>query len=438
MKVNPESYLESLNIHRMHLGLAAVRKLLKRLGNPQEAYPTILIAGTNGKGSTAAMTASILRRAGYEVGLYTSPHLVDVRERIVVNGEKIPRKEFCRIIAFVRKQVQQPVTYFEFLTVAALVYFQKRKVDLAVLEVGLGGRLDATNVCGPLVSVITNIDLEHTAYLGGTLEAIAIEKAGVIKRHGVCVTAARSKKVLNVFESVCRRRAAKLFCVGRDIKIQKEQGGFFTYRGLDRNLRGVRLSLRGDHQRSNAALALAAAEICERKGFAVGDAAMVRGLEEVRWEGRLEILRDRPLFVLDGAHNPAGIESLCRSLKKDFSYRRLIFIFGVLADKDYRRMLKKIVALASKIILTPLQTDRAVPFEKLLRAAAGMMKDKPISAKNTSDAVARALALAQRDDLICAAGSFYLAGEIKQSFDKPAFCDNENKKRIRLKKGKAR
>ncbi|HRS96647.1 MAG TPA: Mur ligase family protein, partial [Smithella sp.] len=195
MRFSPEAYLESLNIHRMHLGLASIKKLLGRLENPHKAYPVIIIAGTNGKGSTAAMTASILRSAGYNVGLYTSPHLVDVRERIVVNGQKIPRGEFHRIIACVKERVQQPVTYFEFLTAVAFVYFQKRKVDLAVLEVGLGGRLDATNVCRPLVSIITNIDRDHTDYLGGTLEAIAREKAGIIKTRGTCVTAERSRKV---------------------------------------------------------------------------------------------------------------------------------------------------------------------------------------------------------------------------------------------------
>ncbi|HON58750.1 MAG TPA: folylpolyglutamate synthase/dihydrofolate synthase family protein [Smithella sp.] len=438
MRFSPEAYLESLNIHRMHLGLASIKKLLGRLENPHKAYPVIIIAGTNGKGSTAAMTASILRSAGYNVGLYTSPHLVDVRERIVVNGQKIPRGEFHRIIACVKERVQQPVTYFEFLTAVAFVYFQKRKVDLAVLEVGLGGRLDATNVCRPLVSIITNIDRDHTDYLGGTLEAIAREKAGIIKTRGTCVTAERSRKVLDVFESVCRRRKAELFRVGRDIKIRREPRGLFYYRGLDRNLRGLAVPLRGDHQLSNAALALAAAEICERKGFVIGDEAMGKGLGEVRWEGRLEILRDRPLFILDGAHNPAGIGALCRSLKKDFSYHRLIFIFGALADKDYRRMLKKIISLSTKIILTPIQTTRAVPFGELLQTARGMMRDKPICAKDAANAIALSMTLAKKNDLICAAGSFYLAGEIKQAFDKLAFCDNEKTKKCSLQKGKAR
>ncbi len=226
-KFNPSAYLDSLNVDTMHFGLAAITELLSRLGNPQNSYKTILIAGTNGKGSTAAMTASVLCSAGYKVGLYTSPHLIDVRERIVFNGKKISLREFNRIIAYVKNKMGQPVTYFEFLTAVAFVYFQNKKVDIAVLEVGLGGRLDATNVCQPLVSVITNIAFDHTAYLGNTLESIAREKAGIIKKNGICITAAKQKKVLDVLKEVCLRRRAKFYCRGRDIKIRKQERWFF-------------------------------------------------------------------------------------------------------------------------------------------------------------------------------------------------------------------
>ncbi len=277
-KLNPSTYLASLNIDKMHFGLTAITELLSRLGNPQNSYKTILIAGTNGKGSTAAMTASILCRAGYKVGLYTSPHLVDVRERIVIDGKKISRKEFYRTIADVRDKKEQPVTYFEFLTAAAFIYFQRRKIDIAVLEVGLGGRLDATNVCKPLVSVITNIALDHTDYLGNTLESIAREKAGIVKQNGICLTAAKQKKVLEVLKNVCRRRHAKFYCLGRDIKIKKQKDDFFTYQGFDRNLKNLTIPLQGEHQLSNASLALAAVELCEKKGIHVNGAAIYAGL----------------------------------------------------------------------------------------------------------------------------------------------------------------
>ena len=266
-KFNPSEYLTGLNVDTMHFGLKAITELMSRLGNPQNSYKTILIAGTNGKGSTAAMTASILCSAGYKVGLYTSPHLIDVRERIVVNGKKISLREFNRFIAYVKSIIKQPMTYFEFITAVAFIYFQRQKVDIAVLEVGLGGRLDATNVCKPLVSVITNIAFDHTEYLGNTLESITREKAGIIKQNGICVTAAKQKKVLEILENVCLHRRAKLYCQERDIKLKKQKDGLFTYRGFNRNLKNLTIPLRGEHQLSNAALALAAVELCGENGF---------------------------------------------------------------------------------------------------------------------------------------------------------------------------
>jgi len=426
MKLSPGKYLESLNVDKMRFGLQSITGLLSRLGNPQKSYPTIVIAGTNGKGSTAAMTASILHSAGYRVGLYTSPHLVDVRERIVVDGRKISRRDFSRTIAYVRNYVEQPVTYFEFLTAVAFLHFRNRKIDIAVLEVGLGGRLDATNVCKPLVSVITNIAYDHMTYLGDSLESIAREKAGIIKQNGVCVTAAKQKNVLRVFQDVCRRRRAEMYCLGRDVKIRKQKDGFFTYQGLNRKLKDLTVPLRGEHQLSNAALALAVIERCERKGFRIEDQAICEGLARTIWEARLEILQKNPLLVLDGAHNPAGIDALCRSLKKDFSYRRMIIIFGALADKDYRKMLGKIAPLASKIVLTQIKTKRAVPVNRLLESA-DQVGCAAMVTENVRQAIERALAMARKGDLICATGSFYLAGEIKQLFPKMTFCANNRR-----------
>jgi len=422
-KLNPSVYLDSLNVDKMRFGLKAISELLSRLGNPQNSYKTILIAGTNGKGSTAAMIASILCSAGYKVGLYTSPHLVDVRERIVINGKKIPLKEFNRTIADVKDKKEQPVTYFEFLTAVAFVYFQRQKVDIAVLEVGLGGRLDATNVCKPLVSVITNISLDHMDYLGNTLDSIAHEKAGIIKQKGICITAAKQNKVLEVLKNVCLRRRAKLYCLSSDIKIKKQKDGILNYEGLYRNMKNLKIPLQGDHQLSNAALALAAIELCEKKGFSIADTAIYAGLKNTHWEARLEVLQNQPLFLLDGAHNPAGIIVLCRSLKKGFSYRRLILIFGALADKDYRRMLQKIVPLASIIILTQLKTKRAVPVNDIMETVK-KMGYPAIVTENVGQAIERAQAMAKKQDLICATGSFYLAGEVKQAFPKLVLCDN--------------
>ena len=421
-KFDSFSYLSSLNIDVMRLGLKAITELLLCLGNPQNSYKTILVAGTNGKGSTATMIASVLLSAGYKVGLYTSPHLVDIRERIVINGKKIAKEDFNQIIADIKEKAKNPLTYFELLTVAAFVYFQRQKVDIAVLEVGLGGRLDASNVCRPLVSVITNISFDHMAYLGNTLELITREKAGVIKQKGICITAAKQKKVLEVLNSVCLSRKAKLYRLGSDIKIIKQKNSFFTYRGLYRKISELNIALPGKHQWANAALAVAATEIIGKKGFKIDDAAIRAGLKNTKLAARIEVLQSNPLFVLDGAHNPAGIGVLCGALKKDFSYRRLILIFSSLTDKDYRQMLQKIAPLANKIILTKLKTARAELPDNMLKIL-DKIGYKATVTQNVGQAIQKAQALAGEKDLICATGSLYLAGEVKQKFPKTVSCD---------------
>jgi dihydrofolate synthase/folylpolyglutamate synthase len=418
---NPGAYLSGLNVDVMRFGLKAVTGLLSRFGHPQNDYPTLLIGGTNGKGSTAAMTASILQQAGYRVGLYTSPHLSDVRERIMINGKKIPHGDFTRILSEIRDHAALPVTYFEVLTAAAYIYFQRRQVDIAVMEVGLGGRLDATNVCRPLVSVITNIGLEHTAYLGKTLTAIAGEKAGIIKPSGVCITGATQKHVLRVLADCCRKKKSALYRLGKDIRIRIRDTGLADYRGMGRRLDHLELALKGRHQGANAALALAAIEIVSGKGFLVDDQAIYDGLKKTRWEARMEILCSRPLFVLDGAHNPSGINVLVRALQKDFPRRRLILIFAALADKNYRMMLKRIVPMAAVTILPQLVSGRAVPASELERVAKELGY-RAVVADTVDQAVCQALEWADDRDMICAAGSLYLAGEIKQSFHRMHSC----------------
>lgn len=414
-KFDPAAYLSSLNIDVMHFGLTAITELLERLGNPQNSFKSILIAGTNGKGSTAAMLASMLQSAGYKTGLYTSPHLIDVRERIRVNRKEISKKDFGRVIMAVKKAVQQPVTYFETLTAAAFVYFQVRKVDIAVLEAGLGGRLDATNVCNPLVSVITNIGFDHMVYLGNTLAAIAREKAGIIKPCGICITGSKQKKVLEVLEDICNQNKAVFYRLGKDIIIKQRKNGLVNYHGLEGSLNDLTIPLPGRHQLDNAALALAALEIAGKKGFPAKVDAIRKGLKGTIWEGRLEIICRRPLFIIDGAHNPAGIRALCVSLKNDFARRRLILIFSSLADKNYHKMLQIIAPLAGKIILTPIQANRAEHVIKIHEFIKKIGYDAVI-AENTQQAVRLAFEMAGVKDIICAAGSLYLVGEIKRAF----------------------
>jgi dihydrofolate synthase / folylpolyglutamate synthase len=425
-KFDPAAYLSSLNIDVMRFGLKAISELLSRLGNPQNSYKTILIAGTNGKGSTAAMTASILQSAGYKTGLYTSPHLVDVRERIAVNGGKISSKDFYQIIIAVKKEINRPVTYFEVLTAMALLFFQRQKIDIAVLEVGLGGRLDATNVCRPLVSIITNIDFDHMAYLGNSLTTIAREKAGIIKKKGVCITAAKQKIVLAELEIICHQRQSRLYRLGKDIKIRKQRNGSFTYLGLGSNLNNLTVPLPGRHQLDNAALALAAIEIVGGKGFPADAVSIKKGLKNTHWAARLEVLGNDPLFIVDGAHNPSGINVLCRSLKNDFTYRFLILIFSALSDKDYRSMFRKIAPLAQRIILTQLQSPRAVPVADIHEYTKKLGYEAVIT-ENVAASIKCALDLAGGKDMICAAGSLYLAGEVKQAFLKLVSYDKKLK-----------
>ncbi|OAG13200.1 dihydrofolate synthase, partial [Alternaria alternata] len=400
----------------IHLGLGSISRLLNRLDNPQEKYGTILIGGTNGKGSTAAMVASVLRESGFKVGLYTSPHLSDVRERITVDGSMISCEAMERCIRNVEEERTEDITYFEFLTAVAFIYFYHLKVDIAVLEVGMGGRLDATNVVDPIVSVVSNVSLEHRAFLGGSLKAIAFEKGGIIKDKGVLVTAAKQKPVIKVFEDICLKKEAKMLRLGQELRVKIKRGGTFSFRGIGREYRDMVCSLKGRHQSENAALAIAAIEIVREKGYNIDDDAVFRGIQNAQWEGRLEILQKEPMVLVDGAHNPAGISVLCRALRSDFKYRRLILIFGVLCDKDWVNMLRKIVPLTDHLIITKPQIERAMSPEKVEAIACRYMHHNVECIENSINALYHAFSLADVHDLICVTGSLFLVGEIKKIF----------------------
>ena len=410
---NPLAYLEELKQKGINLGLGPISRLLDRLGNPQTKYKTVLVGGTNGKGSTAAILSSILASEGMKVGLYTSPHICDFRERIRINGCMIPEDALCTLIDKVREGIKEDVTYFEFSTTLAFLYFSLCEVDVAILEVGMGGRLDATNLASPEVSIITNISMEHQKYLGNNLKSIASEKGGIIKEGGVCVTAVRGRKVIDTFEEICRQRKAVLYRTGRDIRVRRSGKGSFSYYGINKRYSGLRISLTGRHQIENAALALAAIEVLTAKGMGISDTSVVEGLIDARWEGRLELVSHNPRIIVDGAHNPAGISSLCRSLLADFSYRRLVVVFGVLYDKDYVGMLKRLMPLADKIVLTKPKETRAASAEDLL-SVASLRHGHIEVVDDPGEALARARSLAGADDLVCVTGSLYLVGEIKK------------------------
>ncbi len=405
-------------------GLATIERLVALLGDPQAGIPFIHVAGTNGKGSTAAMLDAIFRAAGYRTGLYTSPHLLSFTERIRVNGEPINEAEIVALTeelktlcaAHFALETTAPTgdrlphpTFFELTTAMAFLHFRRRAVDFAVIEVGLGGRLDATNVIEPRVVVITNIALEHEQYLGRTLAEIAGEKAGIVKARVPVVTAARGDAL-----EVIRRRAAELQApvvfapeayrwVVRQSDLASQT---FDLEGPRRRYEALRLALLGRHQVENAVLAVAAAEAAQEQGFALDTAAIRRGLAEVAWPGRLQVVKDRPRIILDGAHNPAGTEALAAFLAEHRpALGRLILVFGVLQDKDWAAMLRLLAPLADAIVLTHPPTERGA--DPALLAPAVRRYVSATVAPDLENALAQAHEAARAEDTILVAGSLY-------------------------------
>ena len=408
----PLAYLTGLLANGIRLDLAPFQELLAQLHHPQKAYDTILVGGTNGKGSIASMITAILMDAGFRVGLYISPHLVDFRERISVNGQMITPDEINACIAEIKAVAEPGGTYFECLTAAAFLHFRRQRVDLAVLEVGMGGRLDATNVVNPLVSVISNVTLEHTEYLGKRLREIAGEKAGIIRRNGLCLTAATQETVRETLRARCLDLDATLLELGKDFKVRRYRDGTFSYQGTERLIRKLKTALPGLHQLKNAALAVAAVESLTGRGHNIKDEHIAAGLASVNWPGRLEVVRTHPMVILDGAHNPAAISVLVDSLKRFYSGRRLIIVFGVLKDKKYGEMVKRLCPLADQMIITLPDSERAVPPEVLLPVVTKYCRKTEVVMKPI-DAFWKALSSAAADDLICVCGSLYLVGEVK-------------------------
>jgi dihydrofolate synthase/folylpolyglutamate synthase len=404
--------LSRLKERGIQLQLDTISTLLRRLGDPQERYRTVHVGGTNGKGSVAAFVASMVQESGRSVGLYTSPHLVGERERIRVNGGMIRPEEFDDAARALEPHLPPETTYFEFLTALAFHYFHLRKVDCAVIEVGLGGRLDATNVLlHPDASIVTNISREHERYLGRRLEDIALEKGGIVKSGGSLVTGASQPVVRAALKRICGERRSGFYLLGKDFRVRSSRSGDFSYRGLAADFRDLSLSMPGAHQVRNAALALCAVEILSERGLPVDEPAVRRGLKKAVVPGRMEILRRDPTVVADGAHNPAAVAVLLQALRDRFRFRRLGFVFGVLADKDYRAMLRKILPVADWIIFSRPESERALDPEILLPFA----RKKSVPARVVEDpgeALRAAVGKAGSGDLVCVTGSLYLLGVI--------------------------
>lgn len=413
-------YLYGLEKYGMILGLTQVTQILEAIGNPHQTLQSVHVGGTNGKGSTAAMMAAILQKEGYRVGLYTSPHLIHFTERIKVDGQEIEPEEVAALAGWMRERVEaagisSPYTFFDFTTAMALLYFSQKMVDLAVLEVGLGGRLDSTNVVDPLLTIITNVTRDHVDVLGKGIIKIATEKGGIIKKGRPLITAARQAPVIRLFSKICQEKGAPLYRVGRDFRYTEAGARDFHYEGLHRKLWDVRLSLSGSHQIINATTALGAMEILEELGFPVSTSAMMEGLGSVEWPGRLEMVTSSPQVLLDGAHNLAGAQFLKEALAKEFQFRRLILLIGILKDKDVQGILQTLAPVADHLILSQPSIERAAP-AAFLKQALRLNGKKSDIVENLQEAIQKGLTMTGPEDLLCITGSLYMVGEAKAFF----------------------
>ena len=420
----PSPYSDCLDaMYRMRrfgivLGLSTITNILKGLGNPQRDVKSIHIAGTNGKGSIAAALATILQNSGFRVGLYTSPHLVRFNERICIDGVPISDDAVVaswEAVKSVHHGDREP-TFFEFTTAMAFYEFGRRKVDLAVVETGMGGRMDATNVIVPEVSVITNISLEHKMYLGGTLAAIATEKAGIIKAGIPVVTGVVQKSARNVVEKTAARRSAPLFIKGRDFGVRRTGNNQFSYTGIDHRWPNMQTALMGGHQVENAALTLAACELLMRTHKQISRAHIQDGLIQTRWPGRLEVVSQRPYVILDGAHNLMAARGLRRFLQANLTGRHITMVAGILNDKPYAAILKDLVAPCQRLIITQAKIERSLPPETLAAVARPLIADVRII-PDVAEAVRQAIATSGPDDAVCVGGSLYVVGEAKAMLD---------------------
>ena len=427
--------------------LDRMRDLLSRLGNPQQRLKIVHVAGTKGKGSTSAMMACVLTAAGYRTGLYTSPHLDRLEERVVVNGQPCAEAQLAHLVGCIRPVVEQMdhqaarripselgPTYFEITTAAALLHFAAAQVDIAVLEVGLGGRLDSTNVCRPLVSVITSISYDHMKQLGDTLTEIAAEKAGIIKPNVPIVSGVIQQEPQQVIAEVARRQGSRLSQSGVDFTWgyhpARDLGSFnsqirgdidFDIRtpGRERSVRAIELNLHGRHQAANAAVALSALDELAAQGWHIPDQAIRCGLSDVRCPARIEVVSRRPTVVLDSAHNTASVQSLLDTLAESFNCAGRILIFGTTQDKDVRGMLRLLLPHFEAVVLTRYSSNpRGVPAAELEATAAEISSVPRYLCADASAAWQQACQLATKEHLICITGSFFLAAEMRQAIDR--------------------
>ena len=417
-------FIEKSHKFGMKLGLENTFKLLELLGNPQNKLKFIHVAGTNGKGSVCSFISSILKEEGYKVGLYTSPYLETFTERIRLNGNNIPEKDVARIITIMKEKIDKMVsegysypTEFEIETVMAFYYYYEQEVDYVVLEVGLGGRYDATNVIKPLVSVITSISLDHTGILGDTLGKIAYEKAGIIKEDSITVVYKQSKEAEKVIKSVCKEKNSRYIeCNFENLLIKKSDinSQVFDCIVMGEKFENIEISLIGDHQINNALLALTVIKVLkDEKNIKITKNSIEKGLANTKWPGRIEKIKDNPTFVIDGAHNEEGARSLAKALDKHFREKKMTLLIGMLKDKDVNSVLETLINKFDKVITTTPDSDRAISSDELKEKVEKYI-DNVISIPKIEDAVKYINENAKNDEIIISAGSLYMIGHVRQ------------------------
>ncbi|MDM8544784.1 folylpolyglutamate synthase/dihydrofolate synthase family protein [Desulfococcaceae bacterium HSG9] len=402
------------------LGLDTIQNILSELGNPQNRFHSVHIAGTNGKGSVASTLASILQTAGFTVGLYTSPHLVRFNERIRINNRNISESltvELYKAVKSVHQGEREP-TFFEFTTAMAFYAFGDADVDWAIIETGMGGRLDATNIIQPALSIITNISLEHQTYLGDTLDDIAREKGGIIKAGIPVISGVKQNVAQSVIKGLADAKAAPLFQMGKDFRVERNphQSQTFTYHGMDNVWHDMRTALHGRFQIDNAALALAACEILNRDHESLLPAHIKKGMEQTQWPGRLEMIPGKPMVILDGAHNLAAAHTLADYLQTEIKPRKITLVTGILDDKPYSEMLKALLDVCDSVILTQPEINRSLPPETLAEIARKMITDVSVIPE-VGQAIQYAVKMTNPADVVCIAGSLYLVGDAKKALE---------------------
>ena len=417
------AYLESLGTFGIQLGLKRIEALLAELGNPERRFRSIHVTGTNGKGSTTALLTSILHAAGIRTGMYISPHLVDYPERMTLNGQEISREEFAAMIGKTRFaaeaiQVQgmESPTEFEVLTAAAFLWFAEKQVEMAVVEVGLGGLLDSTNVIAPEISVITNVTLEHTDRCGGTVAEIASHKAGIIKTGAPVVTGATGE-ALTVIEAVAARKYSACSVLNREFFVSDvvigETEQSFLFSGPAEPPQRYRMRQLGRHQADNAALAIHVCQCLAENEPRLTAAAILSGVAEAHWPGRFEILPGAPTVILDGAHNPDGVRTLRHTLEAVYPERAIVFLFGVLADKDHGEMARRLFHPSDRAIVVEPNSPRAASACEIADEISGYVAAVSVAA-DIASGLLQAKLWAGPQGIVCVAGSLYMIGDARQ------------------------